>query len=191
MECPPRRMEDLRWQDQTLCPAAYAYTPGSRYLARLVVPLNYLPCPTWTPRPPQASPPTSIPRASSAGLRLTSLRHSSAALRDGRTSRPPLRGKRIWLGHGAPRKTADLSKLPGDPRVCAPRGDAQTWKSLDCLGPPRVARRARRSFFRGGGQSHRSAVSGGAPGAYCRWLSGCSASWQLLHTASSCRRSPS
>ena len=49
-----------------------------------------------------------------------------------------------------PRKTAASLKLPGDSRAHAQRGTAQTRKSLECLGPPRVATRTRGAFFRGG-----------------------------------------
>ena len=48
-------------------------------------------------------------------------------------------------------------------------------------------KRQKAVFLNGGHQSHRSAVSGGVFGVYCRWLSGCSSSWQVLHNVSSCR----
>lgn len=48
-------------------------------------------------------------------------------------------------------------------------------------------KRGKPVFFEGGCQSQRSTVNGGACGAYCRWLSGCSSSWQCLHSVSSCR----
>lgn len=97
----------------------------------------------------------------------------------GRADEPPEprgKGKEYFRGC-SPRKTAVYSEIAqrfSRPRAARRRADAEiagmSWT------PASSNKDARGVFFEGGHQSHRSGVRGGADGAYCRWLSGCSSS---------------
>lgn len=103
-------------------------------------------------------------------------RHLRLCGTGGQAARTEEKGEEYFRGC-PPRKTAVYSGIArrfSRPRAARHRADAEiagmSWT------PSSSNKDARSVFSRGGYQSHRSGVRGGADGAYCRWLSGCSSS---------------